>query len=513
MKRMLLICLAALLLLGCLPTPEEEIVSEKDFDRMIEKAKASPAPEVAVVILPGPETSARPESGADDSPDGAEPEGERIRETFTGRTDRFSVEIDAEVVRPDAALPIVRVTPGEIDDAFVQRCFDVLCAGKRMYPLDELNTKSILEKEIEHVLRDIDEAEAARGTPLFAEDSLKDSQHWLKELQKQYKTAPDTLGAPTTEAHLVWNEPTKYTDHTNGSFSVFTEDQRASFHASTNWVSTKKNDAASVNLAYVSYSDMTLLTMDETSYCPVAVADVSDSAQVPARIPIKLTPEQARSRAAALLTELGISDMTPTQTHLMYSDGRRDERGMPHYVEKNVRPENYYYEIHFSRNVNGVRVARPASETSSGDEATPRPRWQYEGLSVSIGDNGILSFYYGAPLVLGETVVKDAALLPFDKITETARKMLPILYEYKLSDTERYPGLERIACRVTRIELCLQRIAEPDNINGGLLAPVWNFWGEANETYPTHTSDAAHGSPLLCINAVSGSIIDPLKGY
>ena len=100
--------------------------------------------------------------------------------------------------------------------------------------------------------------------------------------------------------------------------------------------------------------------------------------------------------------------------------------------------------------------------------------------------------------------------MPFSEIMDIFRKMTPVVYEYELTNSE---NLKRIEIKVDRITLSLQRVAEQDNIDSGLLIPVWNFWGERNYIYSESTWDWAQGASLLCINAIDGSIIDPQKGY
>ena len=53
------------------------------------------------------------------------------------------------------------------------------------------------------------------------------------------------------------------------------------------------------------------------------------------------------------------------------------------------------------------------------------------------------------------------------------------------------------------------------NINGGLLVPVWSFYGSILCTRPEDSFDHVfdHTMPFLTLNAVDGTLIDPMKGY
>ena len=101
-----LFAFVALLVLGCVPTPEAEVVLKKDTQRMIEtagNAEQESLREMAEV-----------------------PENMHIfQEVASTRTD-VRITIDAEVVMPDTtAIPVVHVQHGQIQE-------DILCNAKRL---------------------------------------------------------------------------------------------------------------------------------------------------------------------------------------------------------------------------------------------------------------------------------------------------------------------------------------------------------------------------------------------
>ncbi|MBR4905291.1 MAG: hypothetical protein IKZ44_00370 [Clostridia bacterium] len=509
-KHIIIILIASMLLLcACQPTPETEVVIQKDFDRMIEQAKATPVPEIGtdtVQAITSPENR-NPDAVPSDGPTETEaPKGEHIRESFTGKNEAFTVEIDADVIKPDLPMPIVRVYPGDIDDATVQRFFDVLTEGQKLYTEDGLNCKPVLERRIAKVMEEIASMESIKDDPLFSQESLDDSQHYLRQLQRQYKKAPDEPGAPVETVHLTYNEPTKYTDFVSGYFQCTGIDENIHFFADTNWKGVK-GDAFSVRGARIVFDNISMLVFDKMTIHDTYCADVTGQTTKTADNPMLLTPREAEMKAAAIAAALGLSDMAPTETLLIYEN----TTGEPNSTVRS-HPENYVYSISFSRLVNGVPVARPTGESSTGDEANPRPTWVYESLYMKIGDSGIVFFSYDAPLVLENTLVENATLKPFSKIMDIFRKMVPVVYEYELNRE----GVNRVECRVERITLSLQRVAEQDNIESGLLIPVWNFWGDVTCLYTDSDRspwELTRGSPMLSIDAVTGSIIDPKKGY
>ena len=134
------------------------------------------------------------------------------------------------------------------------------------------------------------------------------------------------------------------------------------------------------------------------------------------------------------------------------------------------------------------------------DDSGYGPEWQYEVLEVAVDDGGIQAVHWTGPRAIEEVVTDRAALLPFDDIRTIFEKMLPVVYANYGADTD-------WNIEITEVQLCLWRIFDRDSFTRGILAPVWCFYGATN--------GYLHASfqPLLIVNAVDGSIIDPHIGY
>jgi hypothetical protein len=152
----------------------------------------------------------------------------------------------------------------------------------------------------------------------------------------------------------------------------------------------------------------------------------------------------------------------------------------------------------------------PNTYASGTAEASANaPSWTYESLTFNIGDAGILYVSWSAPMKVTETVSEVAALKPFSQIEEIARKMLSVKYEPEAKNEYN----EYVEITIDRVTLSLQRVAEQDHFDRGLLVPVWNFFGvcttkSANSDYV----NVERGS-FLSVNAIDGSVIDPELGY
>ena len=86
--------------------------------------------------------------------------------------------------------------------------------------------------------------------------------------------------------------------------------------------------------------------------------------------------------------------------------------------------------------------------------------------------------------------------------------MMLVKYEAEFYEWNQVTNAVHLQYKIDRVELCLQRIAEPDSLYTGLLVPAWNFYG--GHEYMQLDDNSV---PLLSINAIDGSIIDIAKGY
>ena len=487
------VCL--LLLTGCQPTPTVETVPPKDFDALIEKAQKSPAT-VQVTLVPEAE---------DISAAAAEEALERFQMEFYGNTETFHVVVDARLVRPQGPFPILEVTPGDFDDESAQPFFDVLTEGYTLYTAEELETKASLEKQITEMQQFIDDGLPGYDGP--ASKKKDEIKHWKSELEKlkqRYLTARDEPGTPSTKVQLTWREPAKYDTQTAGAFLVQSADRKQTFQVRTNATGVHgKRNFDSKQAVVMFYNDAAL---PENAIRAFYQSDaIEDRDAVPVGSGLTATPREAQEQAEALVQRLGLTDFAVKDVRLIHA---------PEEAEGLIGVPCYLYSVSFARMVNGVPVIRPTNESSSGDEAEPRPSWTYEELAVSLRNKDIYGFVYGGPLVLGKTLVEDANLMSFDAVMERFDQMVRVKYEGMMADPG-WGGILSMEVQVDRIELSLERVIQPDNIDGGLLVPVWSFYGSILCTRPQDSFNHAYDPtvPFLTLNAVDGTLIDPMKGY
>lgn len=462
MKRLIVALLSLALLLACVPTPEEDFVAQKDMTQMIEQAKQTPTADTAGQSASEPVTAE-----------------DRFTLTFTGSsTEDFRVEVDAVVTRPDVPMPILRVSPGDYDNETANRFYQVLTEGYDLYTEDQLNTAPVLDQKIQEAMDEI-----ANGND---EQPMKD---YLNELMEKRKTAPDEVGEPVKQIDL--NEYARYLS-INDRQLFYVEPNRTYY------------DGRAGKCAYLFFCNRERFDPSswETLFWVKNLVCCKGMETVPTGVSLNTTPVEAEAKIQALLDRLDRTDLSVCELAIV-----ENEAGACAYVAR------------CNRISDGIEVAHPC-ETSGGYEGSTYPEWGYEQAIVYWTDDGLAYFSYRSPLVIEDTVVAESALLPFDDIMDRFQSMMCATYEVRVLD----PGYSASALtyHITEITLTLQRVNEENSVDSGLLVPVWNFWGYQSyvSVYDGQTYEDVHFDgwksdlgPILSINAVTGAVIDPVKGY
>ena len=475
MKRVIsiiVVCLILLCLAACQPTPDKDYVAKKDVTQMIEQARSTP---ISDMVQNENDQTVQSESTM--SSVMTQPE-ERIQLSFKGKTtEDFCVEVDAKVTRPNVSLPIIRVSADDFDAETANRFYAVLTEGFDLYTPDQLDTAPALDEKIQKAMNEI-----ANGND---EQPMKD---YLNDLIEKRKTASNEIGDPVKRVEINHNR-------------LFSIDEMQSFMYYQNGETSNGRILENASITYRNRSvcqDGSLesrVFFEEPQY-------VKNQESVPASCHgLSMTPNQAEAYATTLLKTL---DLSYLQVSGLFINNYEDD-------------ESVYIAI-CDRFINGIPVTHP-NFNSGNYEGSTYPVWYYEQAIICFNDKGLALFQYYAPLKIQDIVVEEANLLPFEDIMEHFQNMMCTKYEVELIEPTYHKNA--LTYYITDITLTLQRINEQDNIDYGLLVPVWNFWGYSAyvSSYDGQTHERAHidgwygSEPILSINAINGNIIDPIKGY
>ena len=180
------------------------------------------------------------------------------------------------------------------------------------------------------------------------------------------------------------------------------------------------------------------------------------------------------------------------------------------------------------RHYNGIPVSVSTQTQFSYTEMHNQP-WQYETFFILVCKSGIIGIDWESPHKIIETVVTDSEMISFAEVANIFETMFRVKYSGHLSHMTDISGAVNVApgtnlslshaANVTHVTLSLRRVTEQNNIEQGLLVPVWDFYGVIKTTtynngvaYP-HINSTAEGEPLMTVNAIDGRIIDLAKGY
>lgn len=517
-----IICLSA-----CQPTPEVPIVVGKEQGKMLEAAKQTPSGAQPVSLS---EQVSAPDKYAAD---------------IALADGKMTIKAAAPVILPDVkGLPTLRVQAADFTQQQVDGMIAALFKGQKIYEMQYgPETKDEIAAHIVHLEKmKVSDEYSSEGDQEQLEEEIN-------RLKQQYETAPETSEDITTESdgqlrqmeikdedgkHMAYymgldvstySDPDDYEQGANLQVRNNNDMKEAVFEGHGGGVMMLRRCATldyrdAANLAFTNWGQHTPIQVDEHT--------VIEDSKVLAKL--KMTPAQAKEAAEKMLKEAGIDYMSVRAMCLV------DDENLGNYDGIVSPAENYAYRIFLRRMSGGVPCAYIRGSTSSGggtnviDEALKQKseggtmdvsgfkyvgEWEYETMEIVMNDQGVITLDWMSPLTVGETVVENSALLPFERITAAFEQRMRDKYEPQAKED----FIASMNFSVDYVSLELQRIAEQDSLDTGLLVPVWNFYGTETDGYndqgnaTTNENGFNEPRPILSVNAINASVIDNDIGY
>ncbi len=128
--------------------------------------------------------------------------------------------------------------------------------------------------------------------------------------------------------------------------------------------------------------------------------------------------------------------------------------------------------------------------------------YDYESLTITVTDDGIVDFYWTNPMEITQVLSEDVALKSFDEIQKIMEQHALMAYEsYSLDSYE-----NEIPLKLGKVTFGMMRVQNPDSDGEYTLVPVWDVFA--------YLSDGTlSASSMMTINAMDGSIISRNTGY
>ena len=456
---------AALLPAGCQPTPEQPIVMQKDMEQMLEKAQDTQSA--------GQEQTLAERYGIP----------ERLTEEWSGADGKLTIRIDAPIVAPEHAMPIVRVRAEGFSQETATALFHHFMDGKTAMtynPGPHVMTKADIEATILLYKQQIADGTIEAQQMMTPEEAEEE----IRRLEEEYRTAPaaaDDEPVVSDGAMLLREE-----SYSNG-YSVTTEKlYELNVAAGEERLSVRRpaqeNGSLTGSLQYSADDDLGRFY----NGAPRVLPENAPQSERPS-----LSLEEAGALCGEVFRAMGVSDVQLAQAYVTGSPG------------------DYAYILYYVRTVAGVPAAL-CTESFAGSESGVSLPWNYEQIRFLVTDGGIAEMSWDSPTVTGGVVTENARLLSWQEIREIVETILFTIYEPR---TEFEDAGRRIGVTIDDIQLSLLRVRE-NNAQGrsGFYVPAWVFYGEEYmDDFPSVVGVDKH--IVLAINAVDGSVIDLAKGY
>ncbi len=511
-KALAWVLLAAILVsaTGCSGTPRADITEKSNMERLEDAAvmnlsytaAVQPAQPEPVAAVPVEHTGPRYDEVAVPISPLYDLLGASTRYSVDLKptSDAVKIVVDADVYLPDTmGMPTLHVEPRDFTQEEVTKLFNALCGDTVMYKAQAQMTKAEVAKRIEDV-----EAEMQIATDT---DRIRKLESNLVYWKAEYEKAPETVEKQISDGTLEERQlgigeylgKYKALDAYEHQENYYTFSGK-SFHVHGQTYDKNKKSSYDFPIDGSIWYDR---DPNFGQYMGYNVKKwIVDESVVPAdAVGLKMTPAEARQMAEAFWADSGFEDMVVTGVYLVRNN-------CPDISDRREAPDPYEdkhgYVVACGKSIDGILPPPPCS----GD-----PHWSFESCTLTITDNGIENFNWGSPYAYGEYTTKTSALMTFDKIDEIFQKMM--LVKYDLPDGNR--DLTSAVYRVDRVALEMSRVTNRKSSEKGLLIPVWNFYGSYYFTYENgHSfgSDDREGcpSPLLRINAIDGTVIEPRYG-
>ena len=490
---MLWLLIAALLLCACQPTPEVDAVKQKDTNVLIETVKADQQEQ---------------QSSGDTLPPVKEQLPERFACDFYTTAQNVHVIGDAPLeVLTSGTFPMLRVEHRYLSDTERLTIVKRLLKSDDLYIYEYRPTREALERMIRELMQEpTPEDKAAYMADFGTEEEWQEMMEHRKETLAQYQKQYNEMTDDTLPALLRWS----------GTAPVYSKD----FEHNSNLMMIVNSESVS---GFFDYAIVWANECDRPIEFQIASRDIRDSTTVWS-FNIVGKPGTERIDPSEYDTPHDGAKATPNDAIRVvqsYFDGFGPFAASDVYWSNNAATDGdgkginaqtrWAYLVRLSPiryGATGVYCQCSAYEDSENEYVR---MWDYESLDAAVdGDGNLISLIWLAPLKVTDVIAESTTLLPYEEIQK--------IFEQQMNRMMAFDEENGGTLTVDSVQLGLFRIREKNNMNSGFLVPVWFFTGH-QENAETHRGEYGDGfaydnlNPLVIINAIDGTIIDPQKGY
>jgi dsDNA-binding SOS-regulon protein len=463
-KTIALMVLATIFMTACQPTPEREVVINKNEGVFEEALKATQTST--------PEQKASPTAEPENDND-----SERWKDYFEKYDGKLKFTIDAEIITYDAqSYPVAKIKPYYVPIEQANKIIEVLYGTLDVSLATSVKTKDEIQEMISQLELEIKECDKEKEAERYG--LMKDS---LKELYELLEATPET------------GENNKY----SGEYDVFITDgsEQRSIMLRENskslclymTINPRKGNGYTLDIEfgnmgreYRAYTDENTgkISFDEN---PVLKTDEA---------------KDARMAADEFLADIGIENMVLSDMQMrIYND---------------AAGETNSYAMHYSKVFPGTAI--PILSNYGGLASTMDAEYMDvfnpERMMVEIRGDEIIGFEWYSAYEIESILNENIELLPFEEIMANAQSQLAVKYaDVNDSDAGTHFYVDKVE---------LSYVVQPikDTVYEYMLVPAWSFYGgyDYGEGRDFGNGVIKEGryifhNSLLSVNAVDGTVI------
>lgn len=479
MKRIIILILSLMILIACVPTPEEDAVVNKNDGVLQQAVYATPLPEQR---YEAPKTLHMDTFGSDD----------------------YRIEVDAEVILPDTLkYPVVEIAQNPLSIEQARDYMRKLTFGEPIYTYENevpQTRAGILQRitAIQNALTNPEEHYSHLSKEEL-QQAVEELQTELEMWQEAYRNAPEEFAPTEIDVDRIEFDP--YGQIT-GEVHVPSERGRGIFITVTD--------------SSVEYNNM-------TDWEDGVAFDFDYTSDFRNLRGVTISKEEAVQKAEAFLERAGITGFAVSYVAAGYDDGPYENAG---YTEMQQS-----YVIWLTPSIYGVPTTYRndfydfdlMGEQEALGEKQYAPLMWYEYIRMQVRDDGVEFMYWANPSRITATVNENVALLPFDEISERFKQQ--IQYHSTPIQTELPQEIKKRTVHIDRIVLGMMQVRKKNYPDVMQMIPTWTFFGTAEVEYTEPFRDSRTGEQrtvktveipaysYLILNAIDGSVINPKYGY
>ena len=430
------------------------------------------------------------------------------QETMLNNSDSNDIIINADVDTPKTLkFPVVRIEKKDITTEWAKEIMQKISKENKIYTYaDEMFlTKAQIEMSIIEKRRTISEL-TANAISFDLSDSekselIQEFEADIVQLESAYEVAPNDFEETEMPFEFV-------SSNIGGSSSMRgTTDLGKSNRAEI--VIEKASENMGGSVFFTNWDDGAIYPMTLSS-------DIENLNN------ITISVEEANNFGKVFLHSLGLQNFEPDLIVSGYIDNQEE------YLENNRQ----CYVIYYTRVFEGINTSfRDNSmdwflsmnqSDASESEQLYAPFWPQESIKLCITDSGVNYMHWEMPVGSTEIINDNIDILSFSDIQDNFRKQ--VANDGLRINTDDHE-IAKSTIDINRITLGMIQIREKDTYDGLLMIPAWNFYGVETFTYNENVEggymlnenneyvNEMPGYSFLTINAIDGSIINPLLGY